>query len=80
MGRRKSRWSQSVQMRRLKEGRGIGEGAEYKPYITTHDFPSKGQVCRVRGETADRIHHLMSSLERDLFLILDYDPMPIQCQ
>ena len=74
MGRRKSRWSQSVQMRRLKEGRGIGEGAGYKPYITTHDFPSKGQVCRVRGETADRIHHLMSSLERDLFLILDYDP------
>jgi hypothetical protein len=74
MGRRTTRWSEKVELRRLKEGRGSGEGADYRPWITTHDFPSLGQVCRARGETTGRIHHMMSSLERDLFLILDYDP------
>ena len=74
MGSRKSHWSEKVEMRRLREGRGSGDGKDYKPWITTHDFPSKGQVCRIKGLTSDRIHHLMSSLERDLFLILDYDP------
>ena len=74
MGRRGTAWSLEKERRRIKEGRGTGEGADYKPWITTHDFPSKGQVCRAKGQTTGRIHHMMSSLERDLFLILDYDP------
>jgi hypothetical protein len=74
MGRRGTAWSLEKERRRIKEGRGTGEGAGYKPWITTHDFPSKGQVCRAKGQTTGRIHHMMSSLERDLFLILDYDP------
>ena len=74
MSRRGTVWSLETERRRIKEGRGSGEGSDYKPWITTHDFPSKGQVCRARGQTTGRIYHMMSSLERDLFLILDYDP------
>lgn len=73
MSKRGTVWSLETERRRVKEGRGSGEGPDYKPWITTHDFPSKGQVCRARGQTTGRIHHMMSSLERDLFLILDYD-------
>ena len=75
MGRRNTRWSQRTYLRFLREGRGKGDLAEYKPWITTHDFPSSGKVARILGETTGRIHHLMSQNEKRLFLILDYDPL-----
>lgn len=58
----------------MKEGRGMGSGKDYTPYIHATDFPSKGQITRVRGLTDGRIHHLLSREEQDMFLILDYDP------
>lgn len=30
----------------IKEGRGQGEGENYKPWINIHDFPSQGRVSR----------------------------------
>ena len=33
--------------RKLEEGRGLGVGKDYKPWITIQDFPSKGQVTRI---------------------------------
>ena len=75
MGKRNTRWSHRTYLRFLREGRGKGDLAEYKPWITTHDFPSSGKVARILGETTGRIHHLMSQNEKRLFLILDYDPL-----
>jgi hypothetical protein len=56
----------------VKEGRGQGEGAEYKPWLTIQDVPSCGRSHRVRGNSTGRIHHLLSDIEYDLFLLLDW--------
>ncbi len=46
----------------IKEGRGQGEGKEYKPWLTIQDFPSMGRVTRVFGWTTQRIHHFFSQI------------------
>ena len=35
MSRRGTVWSLETERRRIKEGRGSGEGSDYKPWITT---------------------------------------------
>ncbi len=74
MGRRRSVWSRSLYLKYLSACRGQGDLGEYKPWITVHDFPSMGKVARIRGQKTGRIHHLLSQLEKILFLILDNDP------
>ena len=61
-------------MRWEKEGRGKGAGADYKPWLTVHDVPSKGLRTRVWSAKTGRIHHLLSMLEYLYFIILESDP------
>ncbi len=75
MGRRKNLWSYKTYQRFLRNGRGTGYLDNYKPWITIHDFPSKGKVVRILGKKTNRIHHLMSQLEKSFFMILDNDPL-----
>jgi hypothetical protein len=56
----------------IKEGRGQGEGENYKPWLTVQDVPSNGLASRKKGRTCNREHHLMSNLERDYFYLLDF--------
>jgi len=56
----------------LKEGRGQGEGAAYRPWLTVQDVPSTGRSSRVRGWKAQRIHHFLSDLETRYFYLLDW--------
>ncbi|MEK8127858.1 TnsA endonuclease N-terminal domain-containing protein [Paenibacillus filicis] len=56
----------------IKEGRGQGEGSQYKPWLTIQDVPSEGLATRLKGWTSNRYHHLMSNLERDYFYLLDF--------
>ena len=42
MGKRRPTWDYQHYLRYLKEGRGQGTGADYKPWIYIHDFPSRG--------------------------------------
>jgi hypothetical protein len=58
--------------RYIREGRGQGVGASYKPWITVRDFPSRGMVSRVKGQKTGRIYHLMSNYETALFYLLDW--------
>lgn len=74
MGRRRSKWCYSTYIRYLNNGRGQGDLVSYLPWITIHDFPSKGKVVRMRGMKTGRIHHLMSQLEKTFFIMLDNDP------
>ena len=74
MGRRNVKWGERTYLRFLRNGRGQGDRASYKPWITVHDFPSLGKVVRIRGLTTGRIHHLLSQLEKYFFLELDNDP------
>jgi hypothetical protein len=58
--------------RYIKEGRGQGTGANYKPWLTIHDVPSDGRAHRAFGWTTKRIHHLLSDIEYRHFLLLDW--------
>ena len=74
MGKRRPSWDYQHYIRYLKEGRGQGTGADYRPWICIHDFPSRGVSARVPGRTTGRIHHLLSRNEEYYFYILDADP------
>ncbi len=60
--------------RRLKEGRGQGQGRDYKPFIYTRDVSSLGRSHRLPGSKTRRLHHLLSDLELAIFLTLDRSP------
>lgn len=74
MAKRRKKWNEDTYHKLLNEGRGQGTGADYKPWITIHDVPSKGIVSRIQGKTTGRIHHLLSRLEEYYFLYLDDSP------
>jgi hypothetical protein len=57
----------------LKEGRGSGIGADYKPWLTIQDVSSLGRSSRISSSKTDRQHHLLSDLETGLFLLLEWD-------
>lgn len=56
----------------IEEGRGIGEGSEYKPWLTIRDVPSKGNVHRIKGWKTNRTHHLLSNEELHYFYMLEW--------
>ena len=64
MAKRDRRSDRKVIDRRLKEGRGQGRGAEYKPYLRVQDVPSQGLATRIGGWKSGREHHFMSCLGR----------------
>lgn len=72
MGRRRTSFDEAKIARFLKEGRGAGNGAEYKPWLTTQDVPSSGREHRVFSRKTGRIHHLLSDGEWRLFLHLEW--------
>ena len=60
--------------RLLKEGRGSGHGADYKPFIRVGDFASRGRVHREKSQTHGRVVHLFSDMELDVFRKFDGRP------
>ncbi|WP_196159505.1 TnsA endonuclease C-terminal domain-containing protein [Reinekea sp. G2M2-21] len=70
---RKQYWnSEAKNQSWIKEGRGRGAGAEYKPWLTIRDVPSKGRSHRVFGHLTQRIHHLLSDLELATYFLLQW--------
>jgi hypothetical protein len=65
-------WTKSTLERYLKEGRGQGTGADYKPWRNTYEFSSKGRVTRIYGNTTRRIHQLHSDNQYRAFLIFEF--------
>jgi hypothetical protein len=72
MAKRKRTTTQAIIAKRLKEGRGKGTGANYKPWLTIQDVASLGRTARVLGMKTGRRHELLSQLEADCFEILDW--------
>jgi hypothetical protein len=54
--------------RRIQDGYGQGEGADYKPWLLVQSFSSYGRVHRLKGWRSGRVHHLLSDNERKAFL------------
>jgi len=46
---------------------------EYVLGIKIQDFSARGRVSRIKGKTTNRIHHLISDLEANLFYLLDFE-------
>lgn len=52
----------------VREGRGHGDGVNYRPWLTVRNVKSRGRKHRMRGILHDRVLHLMSDLERNAVL------------
>ncbi len=77
MAKRKYGETPENQEKRIKEGRGSGIGSQYKPWLTIHDVPSKGERHRIPGIKINRDHHLLSNHERDYFYILEFSDIVV---
>ncbi|MFT8347330.1 TnsA endonuclease C-terminal domain-containing protein [Clostridium saccharoperbutylacetonicum] len=73
MTKRNLDWTPEKFKRFLKEGRGKGEGKEYKPWLTIQDMPSLGRVSRILGWKSGRIHHLFTDVETRYFYLLEWE-------
>lgn len=58
--------------RRIREPRGEGEGEGYDPSLHIHQVPSLGRSHRVLGWRANRVHHFLSDLEFNFFLVNEW--------
>jgi hypothetical protein len=72
MARTSKRMSEEKIERLLAEGRGRGEGADWKPWIEVFDFSSMGRVSRTFSPKFGRTVHLMSDVERNTFYALEW--------
>ncbi len=68
MGRRRYVFDEARTQRFLKEGRGQGSLANYKPWLHIQDLPSMGRSHRPFGIKTQRVHHLLSDGEWKCFL------------
>ncbi|WP_129723535.1 TnsA endonuclease C-terminal domain-containing protein [Xylanivirga thermophila] len=73
MAKKNAGWNEDKLNRWIKEGRGQGEGRDYKPWITVTDFPSQGRCARVKGIKTGRVHHFLSDIQREYFYLLEFD-------
>jgi hypothetical protein len=72
MAKRSQVWTEEKIKKYQKEGRGQGEGKNYLPWLSIQNVPSNGRVHRIMGSKSNRIHHLLSDLERDYFYLLEW--------
>lgn len=69
MGIRRLPWTEAYIAQRVREGRGLGEGSEYDPWIRVQEFSSRGTQSRIPSPLLGRGVHTMSYIERRLFLL-----------
>ena len=69
----KEPWTEAKFQRLIKEGRGQGELADYRPWIEIQTYRSQGRSSRVMGWKTRRIHHFLSDNETRYFYLLDFE-------
>ena len=70
MSRKKYGLTEYRILRFLREGRGLGTGASYIPWLLVSDLSSKGRSHRTYWWKTGRVHHLFSDIEFLVFLFL----------
>ncbi|QOY37581.1 heteromeric transposase endonuclease subunit TnsA [Anaerobacillus isosaccharinicus] len=58
--------------KRLNDGRGLGIGIDYKPWLKIQDVSSQGRSTRLKGIKVPRQFEFLSDLERNYFYLLEY--------
>lgn len=71
MAKHNKNWSQNKLDGKLKDNRGTGEYEEYKPFLKTQDFSSKGISHRVKGNLINRMYEFFSSTQYNAFLLIE---------
>ena len=71
LGKKRSIETPESIQRKIREGYGRGEGLNYKPWFTGHEFASQGKYIRLLGRTIPRLYVFVSQLEADAFVIYD---------
>ena len=66
MAKQRKKFTKNLVDRWIKEGRGSGDGVNYKPWLTIQDVPSEGRCHRIPHWKHGRIQHLMSDLEQNI--------------
>jgi hypothetical protein len=61
----------------IKEGKGSGIGADYKPWLNIQDVSSLGRSTRLKGIKTSRQHEFLSDLERNYFHLTEYSDFVI---
>ncbi|PFU56995.1 TnsA endonuclease N-terminal domain-containing protein [Bacillus thuringiensis] len=56
----------------IKQGRGSGIGADYKPWLKIQDVSSLGRSTRLKGIKTGRQHEFLSDLERNYFYLTEH--------
>lgn len=74
MTRGPKKWTEEVIERYTFDGRGKGEGDKYQPWIRVAEISSLGRSRRPFGLKTGRQHELLSDVEWNLFLLLEYSP------
>ena len=72
MAKRKYRFDEAKIKKLRSEGRGLGSGGNYVPWLRARDFGSRGLTSRVLGWKSGREHHLFSKLEKQFFFLLEW--------
>lgn len=72
MAKRRFEMTEKKITRFVREGRGTGDGIDYKGWLTVHDLSSLGRSTRMLGRHNRRVHHLFSDIERGAFLEHDW--------
>lgn len=72
MAKRRYGFDDEKLARFLKEERGQGHGKNYRPWLTIQDVSSLGRSSRIHSRKTGREHHLLSDIESDLFMLLDW--------
>jgi len=58
--------------RQIKEGRGQGTGADYRPWIHVRDFSSRGKASRLKSWKSGRTLQLFSDIETSFAYLLEW--------
>lgn len=77
---RNKRTPQRSYEKRIKEGRGQHSGSDYQPWVRVQDFSSIGQSNRDLGWKTGRQHDLLSQIERNYFLNLEWSSVVVDIQ
>lgn len=72
MGKYKYQWNEQKLKKFKKEGRGIGQGVDYTPWLKVQDVPSIGRSSKSPGWKSKRIHHFLSDHEMRYFYLLEW--------
>lgn len=72
MPKRNRTQTRAVMENRARQGRGRGDGCEYKPWLLVHDVASRGRSSRIAS--GGRVVHTLSDWETAAFRDFQWDP------